>query len=270
MAKTELAYDFEPEDDIGDYFDEVEFRYRYRAEPEHYWYRARRRILLSVVERHLRPGAKVLEVGCGCGHFSSGLEAAGYEVWPADLSTLALEYCAERGLGPLTRTSLLTLPFVDEFDAACAFDVIEHIEDDEACVRRLARAVHPGGTLFVTVPAHPHLWGTWDRLQRHERRYAPSELEDLLGRSGLEVVAVRQFFGLLYLPALVAATVDRALGAERRTVEPQTVDQHHNMWSPPGVSRILTRLLGAEARTINSRLPSLGTSLVGVARRPRS
>ena len=65
--------------------------------------------------------------------------------------------------GDLARTGEITaLPYTNEsFDLVTAFDVIEHVEDDERVFCELTRVLKTGGCLIFSVPLHP---GLLDRL----------------------------------------------------------------------------------------------------------
>ena len=56
------------------------------------------------------------------------------------------------------------------------FDVLEHIDDDDAVLAAARRMLRPGGRLVVTVPRHPFLWSHLDALVDHRRRYRASDL----------------------------------------------------------------------------------------------
>lgn len=265
VAHNGKWFEFEPTVSIDSFFDELEFRYRFGAEPSHYWHRARRELLLEVVQQRVAPGSRVLEVGSGCGFLSTSFKAAGYDVWSADLSEAALGFGAQNGLEHLCRASITDLPFEDEFDAVGSFDVVEHIPDHERCVQQLTRALKKDGWMFLTVPAHPALWGSWDRLQHHVRRFRPAEFRQLLEGAGLEVLTLRQFFAALLLPGLAAALWDRVRGGSRR--EEKQVHDHHAMWSPPFVGWAAYQALAFEKNTIETKLPGVGTSLLAIARK---
>jgi len=258
-------FDFEPAESIASFFDEVEFDHRFVTEPTHYWSRARRELLLDVLRKHVPSSSRVLEVGCGCGYTSKSFEAAGYDMWSADLSKNALGYSVQNGLEQLCRVSITNLPFKDEFDAVVSFDVVEHIPDHRGCIEQLRDALVPGGTLIITVPAHPALWSSWDVIQHHVRRFRPSEIESLLGEAGLEVVTVRQFFAALVLPVLAAAAWDRVKGSRQGTE--QRADEHRAMWTPALISQVAYQALAIERRLLDTPFPGLGTSLLAVARR---
>jgi SAM-dependent methyltransferase len=71
-----------------------------------------------------------------------------------------------------------------KFDLLCAFEVIEHIEDDAAALSAWLSRLVPGGAVLVSVPAWPQRFGTWDRLVGHCRRYTPDQLDSTLREAG--------------------------------------------------------------------------------------
>jgi SAM-dependent methyltransferase len=84
------------------------------------------------------------------------------------------------------------------FDTIVAVNVVEHIRDDHALVRRLTALLKPGGKLVVYVPACPFAYGSLDRALGHYRRYTPQSLTALLESSGLKTPrpAYMNLFGL--------------------------------------------------------------------------
>lgn len=104
------------------------------------------------------------------------------------------------------------IPFVDEFDVIGAFDLIEHVDDDLAVLRRIRAALRPGGGLLLTVPQHHWLWSTVDDQSGHRRRYERHELLRVVGRAGFEALRVTSFVTLL-LPLLA---LSRAVQRGRR------------------------------------------------------
>ena len=85
-----------------------------------------------------------------------------------------------------------------------AFDVIEHISEDEEALAQLRRAVRPGGGVLVTVPQHPRLWSPADDYGEHKRRYRRRELVEKVSAAGLEIERITSFVSLL-LPAMIAS-----------------------------------------------------------------
>jgi len=93
------------------------------------------------------------------------------------------------------------LPYEAHFDAIGAFDVLEHIKDDEQVLGQVYQALIPGGMLFLTVPQHRWLWSKQDELAHHVRRYSVSDLRTKVAAAGFSVVHSRSFVSLL-LPLL--------------------------------------------------------------------
>ena len=65
-------------------------------------------------------------------------------------------------------------------------EVIEHIKDDHAALREMARILGPRGELILTVPAHPYYFSSDDRFVQHWRRYKITELVKTLSDIGFE------------------------------------------------------------------------------------
>jgi hypothetical protein len=84
-----------------------------------------------------------------------------------------------------------------------AFDVVEHIGDDRAFLTKAHRALVPGGTLVITVPAFMFLWGPHDVNHHHFRRYRRDTLKKLLAECGFELPYASYWNCMLFIPAAV-------------------------------------------------------------------
>jgi SAM-dependent methyltransferase len=71
-----------------------------------------------------------------------------------------------------------------EFDLVCAFEVLEHIDDDVEALRRWRRRLAPSGSLVVSVPAGRDRFGPSDVRQGHFRRYDRDDLVAALSAAG--------------------------------------------------------------------------------------
>ncbi len=109
------------------------------------------RLLPAVVH----PGADVLEVGCGQGGFGVRLALqyryVGVEPDPISYD-LARTRLAAAGAGEVRHGDLAVLRPEERFDLVCAFEVIEHIEDDRAALRDWVARLRPGGVLLLPRP----------------------------------------------------------------------------------------------------------------------
>ena len=94
-----------------------------------------------------------------------------------------------RGQGAQVALGKVTcLPFADSsFDLVCAFDIIEHVEDDEGALSEVSRTTKPGGIIMISMPLHPAHWTRFDDFVGHRRRYDPRQLLSKLARHHLRV-----------------------------------------------------------------------------------
>ena len=150
------------------------------------------------------------------------------------------------------------LPLRGEFDVVGAFDVLEHVPDDAAAIREIARSVRPGGGVVITVPQHAWLWSGLDEYAGHQRRYSRAALVSLVGSAGLRPVLVTSFVSLL-LPALLLS---------RAAQRGKTVDPLQEFRIAPAANRVAGWMMTAERALIRGGLSlPAGGSLLLVARR---
>jgi SAM-dependent methyltransferase len=149
----------------------------------------------------------LLEVGCGTGFVLSGIAQAfpGARVAGSEIYTAGLAFAAQRLPDvELQQMDARKLPYQEEFDVVAAFDVIEHILEDELVLRNFHQAIKPGGGCLITVPQHPWLWSPVDEEACHQRRYTARELHSKVRAAGFRIVRSTSFVTLL-LPLLLAS-----------------------------------------------------------------
>ena len=230
-----------------------------RLEREHWWYAARRTLVVDEICRAGADRGRALDTGSGTGAMLDGLAAAGFAARVgADASRAAL-----RAGGPgscAVNAGPERLPFADaRFDCLTSLDVIEYLDDDVAALREYRRVTRPGGVVVVVVPAGQWAWSAYDVALGHRRRYSAASLRAALGGAGLDVVRTRHY--LAWLLPLTFALGRTPLRSLLRPPEQAT-------FVAPGINRLLGAVAGAERR-IGSRVPlPLGMSLLVVARRP--
>lgn len=104
-----------------------------------------------------------------------------------DLSHAALSRLHEHG-ALATHGMIGALPCADaSFDLVCAFDILEHVADDDAALDELARVATAHATLLLSVPLHPEAWTAFDDFVGHCRRYEPAQIEAKLARRGFHI-----------------------------------------------------------------------------------
>lgn len=80
------------------------------------------------------------------------------------------------------------LPFENGiFGLVCAFDIVEHVDDDDGALSELSRVAAPGATLLLSVPLHPSQWTPFDDFVGHRRRYEPASLVAKLAQYEFEI-----------------------------------------------------------------------------------
>ncbi|MET0226651.1 MAG: methyltransferase domain-containing protein [Dokdonella sp.] len=104
-----------------------------------------------------------------------------------DISVAATR--ALRAQGCAATVGLITdLPYADAaFELVCAFDIVEHVDDDETALAELARVAADGAALLLSVPLHASAWTAFDDFVGHRRRYEPADLRAKLARHGFVV-----------------------------------------------------------------------------------
>lgn len=160
----------------------------------------------------------VLDIGCGDGHFAS----IAYDALPLDVGIDVFvrdlrEAARRRGVyRQVMSASATTLPFADaSFNTVVSNCVIEHIADNAAVLREIARVLRPGGLLAMTLPSEhfeEYLLGAtifrrlglkgparaygcfFDRISNHYHVCAPEEWRRRLGAAGFEVQEQTYYF----------------------------------------------------------------------------
>jgi SAM-dependent methyltransferase len=227
----------------------------------------------DVVERMLPPGVTdVLEIGCGQGAAGARL-AQRYRylgVEPDRASwTVAQRRIHAAGRGEVRNIAVSALGG-RQFDLVCAFEVLEHIEDDAAALKEWAARLRPRGWLLLSVPAFQHRYGPADELVGHFRRYDPAAMAALLESCGFGEVELRRYgFPLCYL-----LEAGRNVIAKRRlnaTAAPASVAERTagsgRLLQPSGRARGAAIRWGtAPFRVMQRPFPDAGTGLLALAR----
>ena len=224
----------------------------------HWWYRARRAVIAALIRRRAQPppGARLLEIGCGTGHNLEMLAQFGaVDALEVDETARTL---AEKRLGKaIFSAPLPELAGIPErfYDLVAAFDVIEHIADDEAAIRSIARLLKPTGRLVVTVPAHQWMWSAHDVVNHHKRRYSKVGLRRLIEGSPLKLDAIGYLNSLLFPVAVAERFASKLRGKENADLS----------LPPAPLNQALERVFAAE-RALVGRVPlPPGLSLFAVA-----
>jgi SAM-dependent methyltransferase len=244
IAESQGIATFAPE--LGDTvsgFDPKAFDELAELEADHFWFIARNQLIVGLANRFFPQARKFLEIGCGTGFALRAIAASrhwerlvGAELHPAGLVHARKRLSSEV---EFVQVDARNIPAAAVFDLTGAFDVVEHIGDDEAVLRGLRAATQSGGGTIITVPQHPWLWSRADEVAHHQRRYRRGELEAKLHRNGFEILFSSSFTALL-LPLMAASR----LASKKNSSDHDAYEFRVN----PVVNRVLREVLRIEVK----------------------
>jgi SAM-dependent methyltransferase len=197
--------------------DAREYETSFALEDEHWWFRAKRALVLSLLRRHAAPGSRGLDVGCGTGGMLAAVAGRGVFAG-VDAEPLALAFCRKRGLARLARGSALALPFRDgAFDVCLCLDVLYHrgVASDAAALGECHRVLRAGGLLIVTDSALAWLRSAHDQAVHGARRYTRRDLVAAIRGVGFTPLWASYTYCLVF-PLVAAFRLARRLGGGDR------------------------------------------------------
>jgi len=232
----------------------------------------------SLVSRLLPPDARdVLEVGCGQGGFGARLSTR-YHYLGVDMDEVSAQVARSRvkalgsaATGEVVHGELSVLAPDQQFDLVCAFEVIEHIEDDLGALQAWVDRIRPGGWLLLSTPAHQHRFGPADSMVGHFRRYEPEGLADQLAEVGLVDVRVVHFgMPLGYVLEFGRNVVGRRRLAmmEHASMTTRSHSSGRVLQPTRRVTATLAQVGTLPFRAIQRAFPGRGPGLVAMARKP--
>jgi ubiquinone/menaquinone biosynthesis C-methylase UbiE len=224
----------------------------------HFWFAGRRELVRCLVHRHLDPGRRLLDVGCGTGWqlesmLREGHRAVGLDLRPEGLAAMR---DASREVD-LVQGRATQLPLRSaSFDAVLLLDVLEHVED-RAALREVHRVLREGGVALLSVPAFSWMWSYRDQDAGHLRRYHRRQLAQLLVDGGFRVLQVCYYQCLLFPVVLLSRLLGRR-GPGWRNLEERPL---------PVLNAALSWLNRWEGR-LGARVPlPFGSTLVAACRK---
>jgi SAM-dependent methyltransferase len=255
---------FAPEMTKGSHgFDRTYFSTLGKIEETHWWFLSRRALILWALRRYFSTCKSFLEIGCGTGFTLSGIQEAipDLSLSGSDLFIEGFVYAGRR----LPRASLFQMdarkiPFEEEFDVIGAFDMLEHVDDDEEALSELFKAAKRGGGIIVTVPQHQFLWSQQDKYSFHKRRYTREGLIEKVEKVGFQEKWSTSFVSLL-LPTMFLARLVR-----NRKKSDFDVFREFRIGS--GLNQVLLKIMSIEIFMIRKGISlSAGGSLLLVAKK---
>lgn len=187
-------------------------RFDFGAMAETYdsWYGTRRGRTYDVLEKRSvlralpawRDGARLLDVGCGTGHWSAFFSARGFQVTGVDIAPAMIAVARGKRIARASFrvADAHSLPFKDrEFGVTAAVTTLEFVRDAEAVVREMARCTRsPGGVVLLGLlnslaPINAERKASGAAPYARARFFSPAEVETLLAPYGEPRVTVSAF-----------------------------------------------------------------------------
>lgn len=229
----------------------------------------------DVVSRLLPANAgEVFEVGCGRGAAAARIVQRATRMVAVEPDTQSYEVARENigDLVELHNCMSFELPGNDRFDTLCAFEVLEHIEDDAAALQEWKAKLKPGGTLILSVPAWADRFAAADQIAGHFRRYDPEHLRARLIEAGFTDVHVEAYgfpAGHL-LEAFRNLAAARLLKGEAKDMDiaERTAGSGRLLQPSRGLSGQIAALAARPMVWMQRLFPGRGVGLVARARRP--
>jgi SAM-dependent methyltransferase len=228
----------------------------------HWWYAGRRHILSAVISKlPLNKDAKILEVGCGTGSNLDMLKQHG-TVYGAEPYAFAREFSSKNS-GCVIEDAFLpdNIPFDHNFDVIGAFDVIEHIEQDQESLQAIEDRLNDNGYALFTVPAFQWLWSKHDEINHHKKRYTKSEFKLQLKQAGYDIEFF-SYYNFWLFP------LDASIRTIRKMFKLNNDSTDAQMPKSSIVNKTLTFIFSSERFLLSSQIPvPCGLSILAVCKK---
>ena len=236
-----------------------------QLEDNSYWFQHRNNCIINLV-KHYSPNATFFDIGGGNGFVAKGLENAGISTVLVEPGQSGARNAKARGLTNIVCATTETSGFEkNSIDAIGLFDVVEHINDDEAFLTQNFDFLRKDGLIYITVPAHKFLWSNEDDFAGHFRRHTISSMTNLLKKTGFKVEFASYLFSILPLPIFAFRSIPSKLGFNKKEND---VEKHKKDHSKNASSDILQKVWDWEFSKIKQQKPvGFGSSVLIIGKK---
>jgi SAM-dependent methyltransferase len=199
---------------LNDGFDPESFKLLYEVEDKSFWFVNRNKILKHLVQK-FDVKNNFLEVGCGSAYVINHLSVnipnvkfTGSEIY---IEGLKLAEKRVKESVNLIQLNALDLNLPITFGGIGAFDVIEHISEDEQVLVNFYNNLSPNGLVFITVPQFMFMWSQEDNYACHKRRYSRKELRSKLNAAGFKIEYITSYMFILFPLMVISRLIGRSV-----------------------------------------------------------
>lgn len=249
--------------------DKIYYQKYATLEQSHWWFKARLKILRGLIRKNSTAAQNlhILNAGAATGATTVMLQEFGTVV-SVEIDNDSCAFLSEILHEEVINASLTELPLNNgSFDLVCAFDVIEHIENEHKAVSEIYRVLKSGGRTFITVPAYQFLWSKHDEINHHFRRYQLIRLEKLFEKQGFSIEYKSYFNFFLFIPIFFVRMLSNLL----KTVKGGKIsinDADSNKFNFQWLNNILYYIFLSESYILKRKLHfPFGVSAILIARK---
>jgi len=184
----------------------------YHIEENSFWFNHRNECITEVLSKFPPKGA-IFDVGGGNGYVSKAIQDKGFDTVLVEPGETGCLNATKRHVDNIICSKLEDTGFAPgTMPAIGVFDVVEHIEDDQAFLKTINEYLQPDGLMCITVPSYKLLWSKYDEYGGHFHRYTIASLSAKLKKAGFEILYSTYIFSLLPLPIFLMRAIPSRLG----------------------------------------------------------
>ncbi len=200
----------------------------FQIEENSFWFKHRNDCITEAVLKYC-PRSIFFDIGGGNGFVAKGLEEKGVAAVLVEPGLNGCLNAQKRNLQNIVCSTFEDACFNNNsIDATGLFDVVEHIEKDDAFLKGIYNSLSENGLVFITVPAFKTLWSNEDVVAGHFRRYTRKGLEKKLKSAGFTIEYSTYIFSILVFAVFLFRTLPDKLGLNKKANNIDENKQDHS------------------------------------------